>query len=79
MPRFYFNVFNRISTVDDEGADLPDLAAARLEARKGAAGLIAEHIVAGIKINPLHRIDVENDARQIVYRLLFDDLIEKTP
>lgn len=75
MALYYFNFFNDVDTIADEGVDLPDLAHAEEEARRGAATMIAEHILNGQSIDPAHRIEVQDDKRRTVYVLRFSDLI----
>ena len=77
MPRFYFNLFNDMVTLDKEGVELPDLAAAKAQARTGAAQIIAERIAAGDRVNLDHRIEVENPERRVVFILHFSDLVER--
>jgi hypothetical protein len=76
MPKFYFNVFNDMVVIDDEGTDLPDVQAARAQARTGAAQMIAEQIIAGKRMNVRHRIEVEDEDRCPVFTLPFRDLVE---
>jgi hypothetical protein len=48
MPRFLFHADDGVGYVEDEeGRDLPDLEAARLEALKGAGGIIADEMTKG--------------------------------
>lgn len=43
MPRYYFNIKTANGLIrDPDGSDLPDLAAARLEAEKSARDLLAD-------------------------------------
>jgi hypothetical protein len=42
MPRFYFNVLDGIDLPDDEGYELPDLKAARIEATKVAGEMLRD-------------------------------------
>jgi len=75
MTRFYFNVYNSETTLDDEGSDLPGTAEAEVEARAVAADLIREEILAGRRVHPEHRIEVEDADRQVVHVLRFGELI----
>lgn len=46
MARFYFDIADGTSrTRDDEGLELPDIAAALLEARRAAAGIAHESML----------------------------------
>ena len=48
MPRYYFHVFNGSGeTRDDEGVELPDLEAARLEALWGIRSMLRDEIASG--------------------------------
>lgn len=60
MPRFYFHIFNDEDTVDDEGLELPDSAAAREAALEEARVLVCESIRRG-HLNLEHRIEVEDE------------------
>lgn len=75
MALYYFNFFNDVDTIAEEGVDLPDLSRAEEEARRGAATMIAEHIMKGQPIDPAHRIEVQDEGRRTVYVLRFRDLI----
>jgi hypothetical protein len=77
MARFYFNLYNDTVTIDDEGVELADLAAAELQARTAASQIIAERIAEGNRINPNHRIEVEDEQRHVVITLRFSMLIEQ--
>ena len=75
MTQFYFNVYNSETTLDDVGSDLPGLSEAKAEARSAAADLIREEILAGRQLHRDHRIEVEDETRQVVHVLRFDELI----
>ena len=77
MPRFLFHVRDGIRTVDDNGKDLPDLRAARLEAVRLTERLLLEHHEANW-INEDWKIVVTDEARVVVFVLqisaIFDPL-----
>ncbi len=75
MALYYFNFYNDVDTIAEEGVELPNLAAAEDEARRGAATMIAEHIMKGHRIDLENRIEVEDGNREIVFVLRFSDLI----
>ena len=75
MPLFYFNVYNSETTLDDQGSDLAGLPEAKAEARNAAADLIREEILAGRSLHRDHRIEVEDEGRNVVHVLKFDELI----
>jgi hypothetical protein len=70
VPRFYFHIFDDVVCRDDEGRDLTDIGAARAAARDGAIELMSSEIRGGHLILE-HRIEVENEAGEIVFILPF--------
>jgi hypothetical protein len=48
MPRFFFNIHDCIGCIDEEGMELPDRAAAMVEALRGARSLVAEQAMKGV-------------------------------
>jgi hypothetical protein len=76
--RYYLNVFNRTAAAfDEEGLDLPDLAAARRTAIDGIRSIVASEVKSG-KIDLQGRIeilDVDRKVKAVVqYRDAFDVL-----
>jgi hypothetical protein len=62
MPRFFFDVVNSIGFVrDDEGAELPDAAAARLNALHAIRSILAEEVRRG-RIDLRGRIEVREES-----------------
>jgi hypothetical protein len=52
MPRYYFNIHDDAGVIrDEEGMELPDLAAARTEAQEGARELLADALRAHKDVN----------------------------
>jgi len=76
VPRFYFDLFNDMATIDHEGLELADEAVAHKQAWTAAAQLIADQLMAGHKLNPRHRIEVRDDHDRTIYILHFGDLVE---
>ena len=60
MPRFFFHVFNDDTTIDEEGAELIDLDAARERALNGARDLVCESVTKG-RLNLDHRIEITDE------------------
>jgi hypothetical protein len=77
VPIFYFNVFNSITVIDEEGQRLPDLSTAEEVARQAAGELIGEAVTEGRKINAEHRIEVEDEQRHQVHVLRFGTLFDR--
>jgi len=76
VPKFFFNLYNDVTAMDTEGIELPDVAAAIEQARVGAAQIAAELIIAGGRLNPKHRIEIEDEQGQLVSTLWFRDLVD---
>ncbi len=57
MPRYFFNVYDDVVAVDEEGMELPNLQAARLHALAGARDLIVSQVKHGYMVRS-HWIDV---------------------
>lgn len=74
MPRYYFNLFDDSVAVDDEGLELPDIAAARAQAIRGARSLIASQAEQG-RICLNCRIEVEDENRRPVLILPFTEAV----
>ncbi|HYG30437.1 MAG TPA: hypothetical protein VD887_09500 [Allosphingosinicella sp.] len=75
VPRFFFHVYDDIAVRDEEGLDLPDLAAARRAALSGARSLICAQVSSG-HLHLGHRLEVEDEAGACVLVLPFGDAIE---
>jgi hypothetical protein len=61
MPRFYFHLHNSIESVDEEGAVLPDMQAARQEAIRNARDIIANEIRYSGQIHLSHWLEIEGE------------------
>ena len=79
MPRYYFHVVDDFDITDDEGADLPDLPAARRRAIDAARVLMCETLQQNGRITLHHRIDIEDDEHKVVGTVIFEDSIEILP
>ena len=75
MPRYFFHVYDDIIAHDDEGAELPNLAAARLNALLGARDLISEQVRRGYIVLS-HWIDVADEQGETVLTVTFRDAID---
>ena len=74
--RFFFNLFNDVVAIDNQGVELPDFEAARKQALTGAAEIIAERITQGERVQLDHRIEVQNAEREVIWVLRFRDLVD---
>lgn len=74
MPRFYFHLRNDLEVDDEEGLEVPDLAAAREYAIFNARSIAAENVHKG-KLNLKHRIEIADETRRVVATVSFGDAI----
>ena len=79
MPRFYFHLYNDMNAVDDEGKELPNLAAARAFAQEQARQLIGEMIKESGRIVLSHRIDIEDAQQRPLDSVHFRDVVTVEP
>ena len=75
MPRFFFNVYEETTTIDEVGVELPDLAAAREAAIEEARAILGDEARSG-HIDLSHRIEVEDEQRRPVLLLPFSAAVE---
>ena len=75
MPRFFFNVYDERTTIDEVGQELPDLAAAREAAVEEARAILGDEARNG-RIDLSHRIEVEDENRRPVLLLPFSAAVE---
>jgi hypothetical protein len=78
MPLYYFNVFNDDVTQDDEGAELADLDAAMDRGTREARVLAAETVSKGHLVRH-HRIEIEDEDRNPVGTVRFDEAVDIRP
>ena len=74
--RFYFHLLNDMDVRDEEGKDLPDLAAAQEYARHNARMLMGEMLKDEGHINLTHRIDIEDEHRRVLDTVWFRDAVQ---
>ena len=75
MPRYFFNVYDDVIALDDEGLELPNEAAARLRALAGARDIIAEQVKHGYFVRS-HWIDVADQCGEVLFAIRFGDAVE---
>ena len=78
MPLFFFHIHDELDSLDEEGIDMADAAAARAAALAGARGMMSEQVKKGY-LSLHHRIEVEDEGGGAILTLPFGDavLIEK--
>ena len=75
MPRYYFHIYDDVIAEDEEGTELPNLAAARLNALQGARSLIADQVKHGYLVLS-HWIDVMDEQGEQVLTITFRDAVD---
>ncbi len=75
MPRYFFNVYNDDTTIDDEGMELSDPAAAKVCAIQEARVLAADTVLQGHLVGH-HRIEILDEARAVIGSVRFDEAVE---
>jgi hypothetical protein len=75
VTRYFFNVYDDVVAFDEEGIEMPNLAAARLKALQGARELIGEQVRRGYVVLS-HWIDVIDESGAVAYHLPFKDAFE---
>ena len=75
MPRYFFHIYDDVIAHDEEGTELPNAAAARLHALRGARSLIAEQVLHGYFVLS-HWIDVVDDQGAPVMTIAFRDAVD---
>jgi len=75
VPRYYFDVYDDVIAKDDEGMELPNIAAARLNAIAGARDIIAAQVRHGYLVRS-HWIEVRDEAGETVLTLPFRETVD---
>jgi hypothetical protein len=75
MPLYFFNLFNDDVTMDNEGVELADAAAARVHALGEARAMAADSVLQG-HFTGSHRIDFVDEDRKAVGTVRFDEAVE---
>ena len=75
MPRYYFHVFNDVTSLDEEGRELPDLEAARAHAVEDARSLMSDMLKQG-RIVLSHHIAIQNEQGELLLDVPFGDAVE---
>lgn len=76
MPHFYFHLRNDLDVPDEEGADLPDVEAAREYARKSILDVMAGTLLEQGRVTLSHRIDIEDDTGRLIEAVMFRDVVK---
>ena len=74
MPRFFFHLFNDEDTLDREGMELSDEAAAHEQAIRAAKDMASQGVADG-RLVLSNRIEVVNEAGEVVETVHFRDVV----
>ena len=76
MPRYYLHLHNRTGfTRDDEGLELPDVAAARNEAVRSIRSILSSEVLDG-QIDFDGRLDIAGEDEEVVASVSFADAVQ---
>ena len=75
MPRYFFHLHNDLETRDEEGLELPDLAAARDVADHEARAMAAQSVANG-QLDLNHSIEVTDESGATVLVVRFGEAVE---
>ena len=74
MGRYYFNLYDDTVALDEEGAECPDLDAARARAVESARAMACAEVLDG-HLTLEHRIEVLDENRALVCTVHFRDVV----
>jgi hypothetical protein len=75
MTRYHINVFDDVEVIDEEGVELPDLAAAKARGIRGGRAMMADHVKAGRPLRLFHRIEIVDEGGKVLTVIPFRELI----
>ena len=76
MPRYYFHLLNDVDVPDEEGKELPDLEAAREQARFNVRFTAGETLKEEGRISLGHRIEIEDAGGTVLDTVYFGDVLQ---
>ena len=75
MPRYYFNLFNDETVMDEEGAEFATVEAALDQATTLARDMAAQSVRGG-SLTLHHRIEIAADGGEVVAKVHFRDVVD---
>ena len=75
MPRYFFHLYDDVVSRDEEGLELPDQASAARKAIASARHMACQEVLEG-HLNLNHRIEIENEAGEVVLTVRFEDAVK---
>ena len=74
MPRYFFDLYNDMISRDEEGAELPDVEAARARAVQECKAMAAHEVSLGA-LNLTHFIKVRDESGRSLFAVRFDEAV----
>ena len=78
MPQYFFHVYDDVIANDEEGMELPNEAAARLQALIGARDIMSAQVKHGYLVKS-HWIDVADENGQVLFKITFGEAVDIKP
>ena len=78
MGRYYFNLYDDEVALDEEGSELPDLAAARAQAFASAREMACAEVMEG-HLSLGHRIELLDEGGTLLWTVHFGDVVSIDP
>lgn len=78
MPRYYFDIYNDLDTIDEDGSEFADLDAAIASAIRGARSIAADHVMHG-RLTRHDRIEILDCDRKLLRTIRFDEAVTISP
>jgi hypothetical protein len=75
VPMFFFDLYDDMTVIDDEGAELPGLEQAREHALQNAAEIACTEVLER-HLNLKHRIEVRDESGATVATVRFADVVK---
>lgn len=73
--RYYFHLYNELTTLDSEGVELPDAEAALRQGRQEALSLAEESVREGV-LNLSHHVKVVDSAGCKLFKVFIKDVVD---
>lgn len=76
MPKYYFHLHDDLDVPDEDGAELPDLGAAKARAVREARVIMSESLNSEGRIVLSHRIEIKNHDGDVLLTVQFRDVVK---
>jgi hypothetical protein len=78
VPRYFFNLYDDLTAMDEEGAELPSIDHARDRATLNARELACAEVMHG-RLHLDHRIEVADEQGSVLLTVHFGDVVTVEP